>query len=167
MSSEFFKKVFSDSSRTLLRFLENSGQKIKCLSQNDVVSTTMKKGTPKILSKSISRMPMGSLVGHKKVISHRIFLLYKNTPIFIESYYEKSLNYFFLYKILRQIKFLWPTRLPMGILEIDFERISCVPFFIAVLTPSCCALSIEVIMLKSVLHQKLIQSINFEFTIIK
>ena len=32
--------------------------------ENDGVRTTMKKGTPKILSKSISRMPMGSLVGH-------------------------------------------------------------------------------------------------------
>ena len=32
--------------------------------QHDGVKTTMKKGTPKILSKSISRMPMGSLVGH-------------------------------------------------------------------------------------------------------
>ena len=32
--------------------------------QYDGVKTTMKKGTPKILSKSISRMPMGSLVKH-------------------------------------------------------------------------------------------------------
>ena len=32
--------------------------------QHDGVRTTMKKGTPKILSKSISRVPMGSLVGH-------------------------------------------------------------------------------------------------------
>ena len=32
--------------------------------KHDGVRTTMKKGTPKILSKSISRMPMGSLVGH-------------------------------------------------------------------------------------------------------
>ena len=32
--------------------------------QHDGLKTTMKKGTPKILSKSISRMPMGSLVGH-------------------------------------------------------------------------------------------------------
>ena len=31
--------------------------------QHDRVRTTMKKGTPKIVSKSISRMPMGSLVG--------------------------------------------------------------------------------------------------------
>ena len=30
------------------------------LAQHDGVRTTMKKGTPKILSKSISRMPMGS-----------------------------------------------------------------------------------------------------------
>ena len=34
------------------------------LAQHDGVRTTMKKGTPKILSKSISRMAMGSLVGH-------------------------------------------------------------------------------------------------------
>ena len=33
-------------------------------SQHDRVRTTKKKGTPKILSKSISRMPMGSLVRH-------------------------------------------------------------------------------------------------------
>ena len=33
-------------------------------SQHDGVKTTNKKVTPKILSKSISRMPMGSLVGH-------------------------------------------------------------------------------------------------------
>ena len=32
--------------------------------QHDGVRTTVKKGTPKILSKSISRTPMGSLVGH-------------------------------------------------------------------------------------------------------
>ena len=28
---------------------------------------------------------------------------------------------------------------PMGILKMDFERILGVPFFIVVLTPSCCA----------------------------
>ena len=32
--------------------------------QHDGVRTTMKKGTPKMLSKSISRMPMGSMAGH-------------------------------------------------------------------------------------------------------
>jgi hypothetical protein len=40
--------------------------------QHDGVRTTIKKGTPKILSKSISRMPMGSLVGQKNLICHRI-----------------------------------------------------------------------------------------------
>ena len=33
---------------------------------------------------------------------------------------------------------LMPTRSPMAILEMDFERILGVPFFIVVLTPSCC-----------------------------
>ena len=32
--------------------------------QHDGVRTTMKKDTPKMLSKSISRMPMGSMAGH-------------------------------------------------------------------------------------------------------
>ena len=42
------------------------------IAQHDGVRTTMKKGTTKILSKSISRMPMGSLVGQKNLICHRI-----------------------------------------------------------------------------------------------
>ena len=42
------------------------------LAQHDGVRTTMKKGTPKILWKSISRMPMGSLDGQKNLICHRI-----------------------------------------------------------------------------------------------
>ena len=79
---------------------------------------------------------MGSLVGHYNLICHRIFLPYKITPIFEENhkcmtyrYYEKSLNYFFLYMILWQIRFFCPTRLPMGILEMDFERMLGVPFY--------------------------------------
>ena len=39
-----------------------SSPKSACLPQHDGMRTTMKKGTPKILSKSISRMTMGSLV---------------------------------------------------------------------------------------------------------
>ena len=54
--------------------------------QHDGVRTTMKKGTPKILSKSISKMPMSSLVGHQSLICHKIFLPYKITQIFGENH---------------------------------------------------------------------------------
>ena len=41
----------------------NAQRKSIILAQHDGVRTTIKKGTPKILSKSISRMPMGSQSG--------------------------------------------------------------------------------------------------------
>ena len=39
---------------------------------------------------------------------------------------------------LGQIKFLCPTRVPLGIVEMDFEMILGVPFFIVILTLSSC-----------------------------
>ena len=49
---------------TFKRGLISEGILNSARAQHDGVRTTMKKGTPKIPSKSISRIPMGSLVGH-------------------------------------------------------------------------------------------------------
>ena len=38
--------------------------------QGDRVKTTMKKSTPKIISKSVSRMPKKCLVGQKNLVCH-------------------------------------------------------------------------------------------------
>ena len=92
-----------------------------------------------ILSKFISRMLMESK-REKNVICQRIFSPYKITTIFGKNpwsntyLYYKRINYF-LYRILWQIRFFCPTRNCMGILEMDFERIFDVIFFVVVLTP--------------------------------
>ena len=43
--------------------------------------------------------------------------------------HSENLKKIFAYRDLWQIKFLCLTRVPMGILEMDFERILGVPFF--------------------------------------
>ena len=69
-------------------------------------------------------------MGQKNMICRRIFLPYKIAPvsvrkssIYITFYYEKRLQKYFMYWLLRQINFFFPTRGSIGILIMDFEGI--------------------------------------------
>merc|ERR1711863_185475 len=90
----------------------------------------------KIPSESIIRMPMESLMGKKKMICPRIFLPYEITPlserkssIYYTFYYEKKVFKNFMYWILGQIIFFFPTRDTIGILVMDSEGIFEITFF--------------------------------------
>ena len=84
-------------------------------------------------------------MGQKNMICRRIFLPYKIAPvsvrkssIYITFYYEKRLQKYFMYWLLRQINFFFPTRGSIGILIMDFEGIFDVIFFIVSFTPALC-----------------------------
>ena len=90
----------------------------------------------KIPSESITRMPKESLMGKKKMICPRIFLPYKIHPllerkssIYCIFYYEKKVFKNFMYWILGQIIFFFPTRDSIGMLVMDFEGIFEITFF--------------------------------------
>ena len=70
------------------------------------------------------------LMGQRNMICHRNVLPYKMPPVSLRKspiYYtfllQKSYNCPFLCRILWHIKFFYPIRHFMGILEMDFERI--------------------------------------------
>ena len=75
-------------------------------------------------------------MGQKNMICRRIFLPYKIAPvsvrkssIYITFYCEKRLQKYFMYWLLRQINFFFPTRCSIGILITDFEGIFDVIFW--------------------------------------
>ena len=99
----------------------------------------------KIPSESITRMPMESLMGKKKMICPRIFLPYEITTlserkssIYCTFYYERKVFKNFMYWILGQIIFFFPTRDSIGILVMDSEGIFEITFFLFNLNPALC-----------------------------
>ena len=90
----------------------------------------------KIPSESITRMPKESLMGKKKMICPRIFLPYeilplleRKLPIYCTFYLEKKVFKNFMYWILGQIIFFFPTKDSIGMLVMDFEGIFEITFF--------------------------------------
>ena len=75
-------------------------------------------------------------MGKKKMICPRIFLPYEILPVLERKssidctfYYEKEVFKNFMYWILGQIIFFFPTRDSIGMPEIDFEGIFEITFF--------------------------------------
>ena len=90
----------------------------------------------KIPSESITRVPKESLMGKKKMICPRIFLPYeilplleRKLPIYCTFYLEKKVFKNFMYWILGQIIFFFPTKDSIGMLVMVFEGISEITFF--------------------------------------
>ena len=90
----------------------------------------------KIPSESITRVPKESLMGKKKMICPRIFLPYeilplleRKLPIYCTFYLEKKVFKNFMYWILGQIIFFFPTKDSIGMLVMDFEGIFEITFF--------------------------------------
>ena len=76
-------------------------------------------------------------MGQKNMICRRIFLPYKIAPvsvrkssIYITFYYEKRLQKYFMYWLLRQINLFLLIKGSIGIQVMDFERIFNVFFFL-------------------------------------
>ena len=96
-------------------------------------------------SESITRVPKESLMGKKKMICPRIFLPYeilplleRKLPIYCTFYLEKKVFKNFMYWILGQIIFFFPTKDSIGMLVMDFEGIFEITFFSFNLNPALC-----------------------------
>ena len=86
---------------------------------------------------------MESLVGQKNMICHRIFLPYKIPSVLVGNHQsilhftmKKGFKKFFMYWLLQQINFFFPTKGSFGILVMDFEGIFDVIFFFIKSQPS-------------------------------
>ena len=84
-------------------------------------------------------------MGKKKMICPRIFLPYEILPllerkssIYCTFYYEKEVFKNFMYWILGQIIFFFPTKDSIGMLVMDFEGIFEITFFSFNLNPALC-----------------------------